>query len=161
MEIFAKLGIDWRLLIFQIVNFSILLFVLHRFLYKPFLGILETRRRKIEESMAQVDAIARKDKETEERTVREIKRAQEETKRMMDKAIEDVEKVKEDLMKKASGESARLIERAKKEIDAEREKIMTEIRREAADIVVDAAEKILKEEIHKERHERLVKEALS
>ena len=92
MEIFAKLGIDVRLFLFQVVNFSILLFVLHRFLYKPFLQILETRRKKIEESIAQADAVARAQKEAEEKMAREMKHAQEKAKFIIEKAIDDAEK---------------------------------------------------------------------
>ncbi len=161
MEIFAKLGIDWRLLVFQIVNFSILLFVLHRFLYKPFLQILETRRRKIEESMAQADAIARTQKETEEKTGREIKHAQEKAKFIIEKAIDDAEKVKNGIVKKANDEAEHLIERAKKEIGAERDKTITEIKKEAGEIAIAVAEKVLKEEINKERHARLIKETIA
>lgn len=159
MAIFEKLGIDWRLFLFQVVNFSILLFVLHRFLYKPFLQILETRRKKIEESMAQADAIARTHKETEEKAGREIKHAQEKAKFIIEKAIEDAEKVRNGLVKKANDESVRLIEKAKKEISAEQEKAITEIKREAGSMAIAVAEKVLGEEINKEKHARLIKEA--
>lgn len=161
MEIFAKLGIDVRLFLFQVVNFSILLFVLHRFLYKPFLQILETRRKKIEEGMAQADAIARAQKESEEKMVREMKHAQEKAKCIIEKAIDDAEKVRDGMVKKATDESTRLIERAKKEIDAQQEKAMTEIKREAGSIAILVAEKVLGEEINEERHARLIKEAIA
>lgn len=161
MEIFTKLGIDVRLFLFQVVNFSILLFVLHRFLYKPFLQILDTRRRRTEESMAAADEIEKKRKETESAVARELKRAQEKAKGFLDKAMEDAEKIKTDMTKKAQEDAARLIERAKKEIGAERDKAMTEIKREAGDIAIAVAEKVLREEINKEKHARLIKETIA
>lgn len=161
MEIFAKLGIDVRLFLFQVVNFSILLFVLHRFLYKPLLGILEARRKKIEESMVRADTIARTQKESEERIARDMKHAQEKAKSIIEQAIEDAGKVKDGLVKKANDEAARLVERAKKDIGAERDRAMTEIKREAGDIAIAVAEKVLREEINKERHERLIKETIA
>jgi len=161
MEIFAKLGIDVRLFLFQVVNFSILLFVLHRFLYKPFLQILETRRKKIEESIAQADAVARAQKEAEEKMAREMKHAQEKAKFIIEKAIDDAEKVRNGMVKKANDESTRLIERAKKEISAQQEKAMTEIKREAGSIAIAVAERVLGEEISEEKHARLIKETIS
>lgn len=161
MEIFAKLGIDIRLFLFQVVNFSILLFVLHRFLYKPFLQILDTRRKKIEESMAQAEAISHAQKEGEEKMAREMKHAQEKAKFIIEKAIDDAQKVRDGLVKKAADESTRLIERAKKEISAQQERAMTEIRREAGSIAIAVAEKVLGEEINKEKHARLIKEAIA
>ena len=51
MEIFSKLGIDWRLLLAQVVNFLILLFVLRRFAYTPMLRFLEKRKNRIEKGL--------------------------------------------------------------------------------------------------------------
>jgi F-type H+-transporting ATPase subunit b len=47
-ELFHQLGIDWKLLFSQGVNFIILLAVLTFFLFKPLLKIIEERRKKIE-----------------------------------------------------------------------------------------------------------------
>lgn len=161
MEIFAKLGIDWRLLVFQIVNFSIVLFVLWRFLYRPLLSVLAERRRKVEESMVEAEMIARNKKETDAAIAREMKKAQEKAKQAVERAMQDAEKVKADMVKKAEAEAARIVERAKKEMGAEREKIMNDIRREVADLAVVAAEKIVKKELNAERHAALVDEVFS
>ena len=48
MELFAKLGIDWRLLIAQLVNFVILFTALTFLLYKPLIAALDKRRAKVE-----------------------------------------------------------------------------------------------------------------
>ena len=50
-ELVKQFGIDWKLLLAQMVNFGILLFVLHRFAYGPILNILRERRKKIEEGI--------------------------------------------------------------------------------------------------------------
>ena len=51
-QLFGQLGIDWRLLISQAVNFFTLLILLSVFLYKPLLKLLQERRQKIEEGVA-------------------------------------------------------------------------------------------------------------
>ena len=43
-QLFATFGIDWRLLLVNVVNFGLLLFILWRFLYKPLTSMLEKRR---------------------------------------------------------------------------------------------------------------------
>jgi F-type H+-transporting ATPase subunit b len=45
--LFSQLGIDWRLLISQAVNFLILLTVLRLFVYGPLMKVLEERRNRI------------------------------------------------------------------------------------------------------------------
>jgi F-type H+-transporting ATPase subunit b len=50
-QFLSQLGIDWRLLISQAVDFALLLAVLWFFLYKPLLKLLKDRRQKIEEGL--------------------------------------------------------------------------------------------------------------
>ena len=54
-QFLSQLGIDWRLLISQAVDFSLLLAVLWFFLYKPLLKLLKDRRRKIEEGLTKAE----------------------------------------------------------------------------------------------------------
>ena len=48
MELFGKLGIEWKLLLAQGLNFILLLIILRKFLYKPILKMLDERRAKAE-----------------------------------------------------------------------------------------------------------------
>ena len=47
-ELFSQLGIDWKLLLAQGVNFLILLVVLTKFVYRPLMKMVEERRKRIE-----------------------------------------------------------------------------------------------------------------
>ena len=51
------LGIQWPKLIAQFVNFAIVLFVLWRFAYKPVFHLLEARRQKIADGIANAEKI--------------------------------------------------------------------------------------------------------
>lgn len=50
-QIFSQLGINWKLLASQAVNFALLLVVLRIFVYKPVIKLLHDRRMKIEEGV--------------------------------------------------------------------------------------------------------------
>ena len=50
-ELLSVFGIDWRLLVINIVNFALLLGLLWYFLYEPLLRTLEARRHKIAEGV--------------------------------------------------------------------------------------------------------------
>ena len=56
MELLTKLGINWQLLLAQIVNFLIVLGVLGIFVYKPILNLLDARSERIRKSMDDVKA---------------------------------------------------------------------------------------------------------
>ena len=51
-ELAEQLGLDWKLLLSQAVNFLLLLFLLRKFAYLPLLKILKERRARIEEGLA-------------------------------------------------------------------------------------------------------------
>ena len=48
--------IRWYQLLFQVINFGLLIFVLNRFLYRPILKIVEQRNKKIEDSIRAAEA---------------------------------------------------------------------------------------------------------
>jgi len=66
MEIFNQFGINPLLLLAQVVNFAVLLFILKRFLYKPILKVLEERKKRIEESLKNAEEIEKRLVETAE-----------------------------------------------------------------------------------------------
>ena len=61
----GALGLDARGLVFQVINFAILLGVLYRFAYRPLLRVLEERRQTIEESLKSAADIKRVRQELE------------------------------------------------------------------------------------------------
>jgi len=44
------LGLDIRLLVAQLINFGLLIFLLNKFLYKPLIKMLDDRKKKIAEA---------------------------------------------------------------------------------------------------------------
>ena len=54
---FDTLGIQWPKLIAQLINFSIVLFVLWKFAFKPIFGMLDARKNKIAEGLTNADNI--------------------------------------------------------------------------------------------------------
>ena len=50
-EIIRVFGINWKLLAIQAVNFGLLLILLHRFLYKPLLKVIEERQMHIKKGV--------------------------------------------------------------------------------------------------------------
>ena len=51
-ELIKNFGIDWKLLVAQVVNFAILFFLLKKFAYGPVLAILRKRAAGIKEGIA-------------------------------------------------------------------------------------------------------------
>lgn len=57
-QIIATFGIDWKILLIQVLNFSVLLWALWHFLHKPLTALIESRRAQIIEGVANAERAA-------------------------------------------------------------------------------------------------------
>ncbi len=155
------LGIDWKILLLQVVNFLVLLWLLKRFVYKPFLAMLQKRQKRIEEgvkkseeaekSLAKIRALAQEVEAANERKAREVvvaaeHKVQEKTRQMMAAAEEE---------RKKAAEAARLA------IERERVQARESQQKESVDMAFAVAEKFLKEKIDKAADKALIEKLAS
>lgn len=160
-ELLSKLGIDWKLLIAQIVNFLILLFVLYKFTYGPILAILEKRQKKIEKGLADADEARKKLEESQEKQKEILKKARNEAKDIIEKARIQAEKLRSDIAVEAKARSEKIISDAKVEIEREKEKTIAEIKSEIGELVVAATEKIIDEKLDEKRDGELIEKVIN
>src|SRR3989344_1657247 len=154
-ELFTKLGIDWQLLVAQIINFSVLLYVLYRLLYKPMLSILEKRRHMVEKSIKEAKEIEHEKKviaETKEKITLEAKK---EAKKLLEAVAEKAKKYQQELTEKAHEEAEKILAKAQKDLAVEKQRLMQEVRKEEADLVMRATEKVLLEKVSAESDRKL------
>src|SRR5204862_1280807 len=79
----------------QVISFAIVAFLLRRFAYKPILGVLEERRRRIEEGQINAEKIKQQLAEAEQRYAEILARANAEGQKMIDEARESAKHVSE------------------------------------------------------------------
>jgi len=144
MELLSKLGIDWKLLIAQIINFLVLMAVLYKFLYKPVLKMLDDRKEKIDKSLKHAEEIEKNLFKSEADKAKVLQEARNEAGKILAAAKEMSEKIREDLSNKAKMESLAILEQGKKQLATEKDLMFKEIKGEVANMVKIAAEKILK-----------------
>jgi F-type H+-transporting ATPase subunit b len=125
-------------LLYQIVNFVVLIFILNALLYKPLLGIIDKRNKLSEDSRAEVDrlnqAVGQKMAEYEEK-LRDAKAAAMEQKNMItaegsEKAKGIIAAVREEIpkmMEQFQGSIAKEIGEAKRILRDQSQKISVEI----------------------------------
>lgn len=160
MEVLAKLGIDWKLLLAQVVNFLILLWVLRRFAYQPMLRFLDDRSKKIEVGLRDAKRASEKLSEMEEKERTVLETAKREATAIVANARESAEKSGEKLLSESREEAARLLAEARKKLDVERESLRTEMKRELTDLVLLATEKVLGEKMKDAKDEELIRETV-
>ena len=156
----GALGINLPLLIAFIVNFVILFALLGVFLYKPVMKMLDERSQKIKESMEQAEATKGEYAHAEEEVKKLISKAREDGQALVGQATQIGEKLKEEAKEGARKEAQVIVDRTRAELEEERDRIIDDLRREFVDISISAAEKVIKETLDKERHRKLIEEAL-
>ena len=160
MELLNKLGINWKLLLAQIVNFLILLFILYRFTYKPVLRMLDNRTKKIEKGLKDADDSQKKLKEITLKEREIIKDARKEAQAIMVKVEEQARKNKEEIIIEAKILSKKILKDAEKKIEEEKNKMMSEVKREIAGLVVMATEKVISEKLDSGKDKELIEKAI-
>lgn len=155
MELIHKLGIDWKLLLAQVVNFFILLAVLYKFVYKPVLEMLEKRSRTIEKGIH--DAKAAEERLLKIERLREEKMAEtsKEIGKLLEQARADAEIMKKDIMTTANLQAEDLLRRARLQMAEEKEKMVQDAKREVTAFIVQATGKILEREFSATDQKRL------
>lgn len=82
-ELLHNLGIDWKLLLSQAVNFGLLIVALRLFAYKPLLAMLHERRKKIEGGLVKAEEADRRLSDANVLASTRVKAAEEEAMLML------------------------------------------------------------------------------
>ena len=148
-------------LIIQAINFAILLFVLHRLLYKPLLATMEERTSAIKRSLDEAQAARAEAARQGEENAARLKAAYAEAAAIHEQARREAAEEQRRLVDAARAESQRMIESAKAQLDADVRRAREELRREVSEIALGVAEKLIRKSLRDEDHRRIVDDAIA
>jgi len=154
------LGIDLPTFVGQLVSFLILLGLLIYFGYKPIRKMLDERSNRIREGMEQAEAIKQEYEHAQVEVQEQMNKARQEGQGMIAQAEKLGDRLKDEARDEARREAQAITDRVKVELERERNKLIDELRGEFVDIALLAAEKVINETLDKEKHRRLIEEAL-
>ena len=160
MEIFNQLGIDWKLLIAQIINFLVLLFLLNKFLYKPIIKALAERTKKIDTSLKQAQEIEQSLAQTKAKEEEILAQARSEHKKIIATAHELATQENLAHKLKTKEEINRIIAQAKFQIANEKQKSKQELKDETVELIILAIKKVLGENYDEKLNKKLAEEVL-
>lgn len=154
------LGISLKEFIFYLINFLILVGALTKFLYRPFLNVLETRKQSIKDALDNAALTNRRADEKMENYNKRIAKVEEESREIIREAKVKADAQARDIIDEANRQAAEMIGKAEQTIEKEKEKAMEEMRQEIAAIAMLAAERIVEHEIQKAGQEAIVDEVI-
>jgi F-type H+-transporting ATPase subunit b len=146
-QVVGIFGIDARLLVIQMVNFLILLVLLHRFLYKPLVGMMEKRRLEIEKGLDDAKQAGIEREKAGAYREEAVMQAKADAKEIVNKAIEGGEKMKEGIVHDADEKAKEIIAAAERWVGEEKDRITEKAKKEVGELTVRAVENMLREKI--------------
>lgn len=155
------LGLDIKLILAQIINFAILLWLLNRLLYKPIINFLETRRAKIEEGLKKSAEIEVRLAQIEEDRSTQLREVTVEAQGLIKKAEGLAKEAEVKILAEARQQAAAQIKEAAEQIKARENQMFREVQKEMVELAGQAAEKILEEELSEKKHHALVTRLLA
>ncbi len=156
-----NLGIDPKLLIAQIINFALFLFLFYKFISKPFLKFLDNEKKKDLEAKKTYEKAQKQEQELikkEELLQQTLKKERE---NVIDKAKKEAEVVKQQILEEAKGQAENIKQKALKQIKLERENIYKDAREKIGELsfylVNTALKDILTEDLRKKITQQILK----
>lgn len=160
MEALGKLGLNPLLLIFQVVNFLILLGILYYFLYKPILKLFKERSTKIDEGLKNAEKLKTDAALSEQRQKEALEEARKEAHRIVEQATKLGDDEKKKILELANEESRKIVERTMLEIGAEKKQIMSDIKKEVGEMVVNLSLDMIKKQLDERTQKELISQAV-
>jgi F-type H+-transporting ATPase subunit b len=151
----------WKEFLWPVVNFSILVVILIKFVKKPFQDFLKERTDLIRKTLDE----ARQAKELAQKALQEV----EGRLKTKDKEIEQIVSVsqrtgeieRDELIKEGDKLREKILEQARINIEFELKSAKEAIKAEAVELAMELAEKKIKDTVNKEAQEKLLEESLT
>ena len=154
------LGISLTEFIFYLINFLILVGALGKFLYKPFLELMDNRKQSIQDALDNAEMTNRRADEKMQNYNKRIARVEEEGREIIREAKQKADMQAAAIIEEANSKATDIILKAEQSIEREKEKAMEEMRQEIAALAILVAEKIVEQEIQRVGQEAIVDEVI-
>ena len=152
------LEIEPGLIIWTVVTFVVLLVVLRAVAWKPLLAMLAEREQRIQESLDQAERAKTDAQAAVEENRQAMAKARADAQETVARGREAAERLAQDVRQRAEVQAEQMIEQASRTIQQEKDRAISELRRQVADLAIQAAGKVLDENLDDARNRKLVDE---
>ncbi|MFW5980412.1 MAG: F0F1 ATP synthase subunit B [Halanaerobiaceae bacterium] len=147
--------LNWTML-WQVINFLVLMGVLIKFLYNPVMEMLDKRADTIKSELKQAEEQKQEAEELKKEYEQKLKEARDKAQQIVNDAEKRGKKKSRDIIAEAEEESEIIKQNKMKEIERAKKEAVDELKNEVADISIMAAGRIIEENLDKSKHEDLI-----
>jgi len=152
-------GVDWPHLTAQIISFCIVCALLYRFAYRPVLTMLEERRKRIAEGLANAEKIKTELAQTEGDRQKIMQQVGAEATKLVEEARAAAARFQQEETRKASAAAQQMMLSASEAAKREHDRMLVELRREVGRLVVETTAAVVGKVLTPEDQRRLAEEA--
>jgi F-type H+-transporting ATPase subunit b len=142
------------LVFWMVISFSVILFILKKFAWKPILKALKDREITIDTALKSADRAKEEMEQLKADNEKIIKEAKNERDNLLKDARQVKDKIISEAKQKANSEAKKIITGAKVKIESEKEAALDEIKNQVAVFSIEIAEKILKKKLEKTKDQK-------
>jgi F-type H+-transporting ATPase subunit b len=143
-QIIDTFGIDWRILVVQVVNFALLLGLLWYFLYTPLMKLIESRREQIIKGVADAERAEASLRDADSKKADVLAQASIEAEELIASARDKGKQKEADIVEEAKAKYDRMLAEATLKGDEMKRQALEESKEEIARLIVLGAEKTLR-----------------
>jgi F-type H+-transporting ATPase subunit b len=160
-ELIKTFHIDIKLILAQLVNFAIVLWVLKKYAYGPMLKLMTERSAKIEKGIENAENAGKKLQEIEEKEKAVLVEARKAAQEIVAKAEAVALKNKEEIVIATKLQAEKILSDSAKKIELEKNQMMQEVKGQIAELVVAATGKLIDEKIDSAKDAQLISKSIS
>jgi F-type H+-transporting ATPase subunit b len=142
------------LMFWMLISFSILLFILAKFAWKPILKMLEERQKSIDDALHGARQAREESKKIQEQNELLLQEAMAQRIELLKDARKLEDNIINEAKKEAEAQATRILNAAKESIEKERLAAIDDMKNRIADLSVIIAEKILKQQLENDQKQK-------
>ena len=144
----------------QMLNFFILVWILHRFAYKPLVGMMNARKEQIANDLASAEQSRLEAEQIKADYAAQIAKARHEAQEIVEKAHHQAKLSTAEEVAAARSQIENEKERARQDIAIERDRAMNSLRNEVVSLSVAMAGKVVAKYMNSETNTKLIEDAI-
>lgn len=158
--ILASLGIDWTLLILQLLAFLVLVWFLGKFIYPVFMRIIDERQEKIEASVKAAEAAEQKAEAAQDEVAQLLTEARKDAREIVAMAKNEATAMLEASDAKAKARADKIVKGAQEQLEKDVIAARKALHNETIDLVAMATEKIIGSATNEKLDKKIIESAV-
>ena len=148
--------LDYGQIVAQIIGFLVVLWIMKRFAWKPFLKILDDRKNRIQSELAEAEKERLGAEKLGQQYQEKLRQIDVEARAHIQAAVKNAEKIATEIKEEARQDAKELLGRARDEIGRDKAEALVALRNDVVNMALKASEKMLRENLDETRHRKAI-----